>query len=623
MAKRGAVRLWLGLLCLLAVGCDGDLTPTEEVPALTPNSSQIAQTITALAYLLTPGAQLPTPPISPFLTTPTPPQPAYSSYSLWWQRHGGVAIAQPGFTPLPNLAPYVAQTPPNVPNLPAPPQKLEEYPAVLAGYLAKLPDGKPDNPKGAAARLKEALQGWKAMGAEGVVGTLDLDRDGNADLVATAWKGDPAAKTLPSSTANLPGIVFVLRANGGGWTPAVYRKGLTPNAANRDWSAPLLYQVGQVSKAGQVAIAFTETACGTQNCIETVHVAAPLVTGTFRDLAPDPPTMAYPTLSFADRDGNGDLALVVRGNVWPAANAGLQRERTDIYRWDVRDLVYKLSETLSAGSAYLYYKVQDGNIALSQRNYSLAIQLYTQALSDDSLKLWQAETSGASAGQTELGVLRAFARFRLALTYAVMGDNKAAMATLNEASRLDGEYAGWSRAFMGAYNSVGGLPDARYSFDPAYLFPTIVVPGSPSATPVPPTATPAPPTSTATPLPTTARVAPKTPARTAQTSPLPPTPMPTSPAITGQADNTAVPPTATPTIVVPNMATTPGLTAGASGDGTGIGVARPLTLSPVLKNACVAAIRYSSDHPDLIARLNQYGASNPFFRAQDICPPYA
>jgi tetratricopeptide (TPR) repeat protein len=159
--------------------------------------------------------------------------------------------------------------------------------------------------------------------------------------------------------------------------------------------------------------------------------------------------MSYVEPSFADWDGDGVRELIMYGGTIGSVGAGPQRERTEVYKWD--GTAYVLSETVYDYSNYLYFKVLDANQALLEGEYGGAVALYREAIDNPNLDVWMEEGERVE--------LAAFSRYRLTLTYLLLGEAASAQATRDEllGAQPDSIYAQVVSVFWDSYERDADL----------------------------------------------------------------------------------------------------------------------------------------------------------------------
>lgn len=214
---------------------------------------------------------------------------------------------------------------------------------------------------------------------------------------------------------------------------------------------PGLLEVDDVNGDGHTELAFTSTSCGAHTCYTAVYVVASGM-GTYKDLTDGGIEMSYAEPDFTDWDNDGVLELVMHGGTIGSIGAGPQRARTEVFVWD--GTKYALSETVYDPSNYLYFKVLDGNEALLDGELERAATLYKEAIQNPSLQIWLEEN--------EREELTSFSRYRLSLTYLLLGDSEAAQRVRDELLTQvpDSIYAQAVTVLWDAYGRDGNLKSA-------------------------------------------------------------------------------------------------------------------------------------------------------------------
>jgi hypothetical protein len=298
--------------------------------------------------------------------------------------------APPTLTPTPGTVVMSAASPTPVP-FPPRPEDFADYPSAIIAYL--------NDSQGDVDGLRKGLESWDALRHVADLLRADVDDDGKGELLLIIV--DPSSEY----GINLAGDVLVIDIDGQEYSLAY---GATRDLLILD---PSLLEVDDVNRDGYTELAFTSTSCGAHTCVTTVHIAAS-GTGMYRDLTNGGIEMSFAEVHFSDWDGDDLPELVMYGGIIGSAGAGPQRDRTEVYRWD--GLTYTLSETVYDPSNYLYFKVLDANQALLEGKYERAVTLYHEAIENPDLEIWMEES--------EREELTAFARYRLSLTYLLLGE---------------------------------------------------------------------------------------------------------------------------------------------------------------------------------------------------------
>jgi hypothetical protein len=338
-----------------------------------------------------------------------------------------VVVVSP--TPTPSPLPTAAARPsPTSVAIPPRPEDFEDYASTILAFL--------NASQGDEDGLRTMLEGWEALQHVSDLLRVDVDDDGVGEFVAVVV--DPSEEY----GINLRGDLLVVDKDGEDFT-LVYSA-----AGDSTLTDPALLEVDDLNGDGHTEIAYSSTSCGAHTCYITVQIVSS-GTGTFEDLTGGGIGMSYAQAGFVDWDGDGVQDLVLQGGTIGSVGAGPQRERMESYKWDGRS--YVLSETAYAPSNYLYFKVLDANGALLDGEYERAVLLYREAIDDDTLQIWMKEQ--------EREELAAFSRYRLSLSYLLMGEDALAQDVREEllSAQRDDIYAQVVDVLWDAYAQDGDL----------------------------------------------------------------------------------------------------------------------------------------------------------------------
>jgi len=301
----------------------------------------------------------------------------------------------------PTAPPTVATSPTAAPD-PGPAPAFADVAAASAAY-ASLVHGDPD-------AIAQALRSWgmapqpspelAALAQQQAVVAADLDGDGQDEVVVLA--SNPEPQFIAGE-----GTLMVLNATDGG-----YSVGYDSIAAGDSQGSVAVLAVQDATGDGLADVAFAVESCGAHTCMADVRVLS-YQEGAYRQLA-DSISSAYPDrIVLEDRNSDGVQEIVVHGNVIGSVGAGPQRASTMTY--SLVEGRYRLTGVEYDPSDLLYFRVVDGNLALSQGFINEAIAIYTEAVQNQSL-----QTSGVLATpEEERAALISFARFRLIVAYAI------------------------------------------------------------------------------------------------------------------------------------------------------------------------------------------------------------
>jgi len=447
-AFKATIGIWPLLFVVLALGLAGCSLDDERVSAASPTHTTPPAPAFATSTFGLPTPLVATAGSRPFVANPTTLSVSTTSLpSITTTSKATLAIKTRPAAP---TKPIGAS--PNLSITIGPPvYRPEDVAANVADGLNKQIEtratGMPQNLEQVKSKLKSLLLEIKATGPDEPIEAADLEAEGHLDIIATASQNWTAQ---PVQVAD-PGFVLVLHQVNGAWTGLVYRK--PPEAGlQTDFSHPVLLKVVNLNKSRYPQIVFSEQHCSNLSCTSAVRVLS-WYGNKWYDLTPAVPEMEnVKRVGFENRDNDGSLVLVISGGVTEAADAGPQRRRTEIYRYDATSTAFRLSETTFEASNYLYFRILDGNEALARQHYDDAIAYYIDAVYNDKLKLWATEQGNSFDGQqSERTALVAFGRFRLGIAYLLKGERQKASDIFNVALNRDGDYKLWTQAFIAPY----------------------------------------------------------------------------------------------------------------------------------------------------------------------------
>jgi hypothetical protein len=275
-------------------------------------------------------------------------------------------------------------------------------------------------------RLAALFQHWQVKPLEG--GLLwaegDLDGDGDAEWV-TVWRvrGEPYGLTGR-------GTIFVLDGAGNRWQ--VYR-------GSEEVSGPRLHGVRDLTGDGRAEIVWSSTHVGAHTANSLVYVWD-WAGGQWQPLT-DPFGMASMQLTIAGKD------VILRGGLIGSVGAGgLQRERTERYRWV--DGAFRLVDRQFQPSQFGYHRLQDGIVAEEVGRVADALQAYREAMEPRRLAAPDDALDPDQAARFPDAV-RALARGRLVALLLAEGRQEEAARVIAES---DGRFAGLTRSLSAARN---------------------------------------------------------------------------------------------------------------------------------------------------------------------------
>jgi len=330
-------------------------------------------------------------------------------------------------TPTTAPSPTPVETPISV-SIPPRPPDFDQYKETIARYLR--------DSGGDEDGLRSMLVDWGALRHVTDLLRVDVDDDGLGELLIVL------VEPSPEYGINLRGDLLVLDRKDEMFELAYSAAG---DSILLD---PALIEVDDLNGDGQTEMAFSFTECGAHTCFTTVHIVTSGA-GNYQNLTGEGIEMSYVEPYFSDWDGDGVRELIMHGGTIGSVGAGPQRERTEVYRWD--GAAYVLSETVYDYSNYLYFRILDANQALMGGKYEMAATLYREAIDNPSLDVWMEES--------EREGLVAFSRYRLSLTYLLLGKVELAQASLDELllEQPDSLYAQVAQVLWDTYQRTGDL----------------------------------------------------------------------------------------------------------------------------------------------------------------------
>src|SRR5512136_945492 len=344
----------------------------------------IRTVVTILAMLLTlsacgaPGTPTPTP-------TPT-------------------ATPRPTVTPRPTATPTpVSICPPqNLAAVWSPPDQFDGYPEAIRAYLSQ---------GGTTANLLAILRQASSIDDKwGGVFSIDLSGDGEPETIVSII--DPFSADQPAGPSGMLLIYGCEDRQVTLWYS---------NVAARPNPLPRIVQTGNfiaAPRGNQIAVQ-AET-CGASTCFERFDVLGwdgqALVS-----LLAEPLELPAGQYELVQADGGAPIEIQAHKGVNGSIGAGPQR--TETQEWDWNGAQYVKAKMELSPVEYRIHAIYEADDAFNAGDYQKAIDWYSRALTDDTLKDWLTESGGANAHDRD--TLKAYARFRLLLIGLLRGDANA------------------------------------------------------------------------------------------------------------------------------------------------------------------------------------------------------
>ena len=171
---------------------------------------------------------------------------------------------------------------------------------------------------------------------------------------------------------------------------------------------------------------------------------------------------SYSDVRLIDIEGDGPREFVFYGGTVGSAGAGLQRQYTDIYKWngvDYNTLAAHIPAALASETPY--WKIVDGNIALFQRRYAAAERLFSDALAMLTNDAGDADIVSTATGVFDQNLL-ALARFQAMYVALLLNPYDSTNAAVHYAASQaeGGRSAAWTAAFWSIWEQTGDLDAA-------------------------------------------------------------------------------------------------------------------------------------------------------------------
>lgn len=260
--------------------------------------------------------------------------------------------------------------------------------AQLAAYFSQGGDT-------ATAETALRQRGWIGAAGGFVRGELDLTGEGQPERIA-AFRADDG------------GAIVIFACADGGYQPAY-----TFVAAGS--AVPQIVTTNDLNFDQRPDVLFALQACADDGrCTYDVQIAAwNAARGAFVNLLAGPlTTAALPTIE--DYDQDRVLEIIVRQDDDGDASTGPLRTGFTVYDWN--GTIYTRSITQLNPPRYRVQVIQQADAAFRAGQWNEAAGLYTLGLSDSNLGEWISDDDE---------VLRAYALYRLVLTYAAIADPRA------------------------------------------------------------------------------------------------------------------------------------------------------------------------------------------------------
>jgi len=314
------------------------------------------------------------------------------------------ATPRPTVTPLPTATPTpVSICPPQ--NLAAkwtPPDQFDGYPQAIRAYLTQ---------GGDTANLLTILRQASSINDKwGGVLSIDLSGDGEPETIVSII--DP----FSADQATGPSGMLLIDGCENQQITQWYA-----NVAARPNPLPRIVQTGNfiaAPRGNQIAVQ-TET-CGASTCFEKFDVLG-WDGQAMVSLLAEP--LELPSAQYQLVQADGDTPIEIEAQKGLNSSIGAGPQRTEKQLWDWNGAQYVKVKTEISPVEYRIHAVYEADDAFLAGDYQKAVDWYSRALTDDTLKDWLTENGGVNAHDKD--TLKAYARFRLLLIGLLRNDANA------------------------------------------------------------------------------------------------------------------------------------------------------------------------------------------------------
>ncbi len=300
----------------------------------------------------------------------------------------------PTATPIPNCPP-ISSTPTWIA-----PDTFDHYPDAIQKYL---------NNGGSISALAKILRDASSItDTLGSVQQFDLTGDGDPETIVSIYA--PASQVQPPS-----GMLLIYGCANQKDTLIYSDVTVDPQSMTQVFKVDDL--IG-AKHGGQVAT--LTSICGAHTCFDTFN-ALGWNGRTFVSLMAEPLTLPSASYVLSKKNAEAAFHIEAQGGVVASTGAGPQRTETQIWQWNGAQFA-KVSSTLSP-IEYRIQAIYEADDAFAKGDYQSAVDGYSRAITDDSLKDWLTEIGYSKAH--DRGTLTAYARFRLLVIGVLRGDANA------------------------------------------------------------------------------------------------------------------------------------------------------------------------------------------------------
>ena len=272
----------------------------------------------------------------------------------------------------------------------------------------------------------------------------DLDGDGDDGYVVRLTRLPGPTDSRGYSGTWLAGEILIFDHDPGAYSPVFNLADLLypcpyPPCGEPVLSNPVIYSVQDLNDDAIPELVFTSGHCGAHTCFINLHIFTKRDGAYVSLLTPQQGSGGFVSVPLADDqlrvediDGDGISEIVLRQGMVASAGAGPQREAVLVYSWDGEKFVltHTTYDQSNAELYALYFLIRDADDAFIRASYSDASALYREALE-------QPDLPDNYFGAGDSAELRAYARFRIGLSFAGTGDPPSALMALDDTVAAD------------------------------------------------------------------------------------------------------------------------------------------------------------------------------------------